>query len=269
MAYIPARVSSLLQQLTEHLPVLLERNLVGIYLYGSLTQRAFDYRHSDVDCIVVTQRDLSKVQFRKLDSWLGQTAKSNPWAVRLQMSFLLRNQVLTMNSSACLYQNGRLTRCTSDGNPIIWMNVLQSGRVLFGPEAETFVPEITPEMLFRALVREVEYLREEFVEKAESEWRDVPVYRTYAVLTLCRILYSFRQGIVVSKPRAARWAIKYLPDKWNGITHQALQTNSTGRRVTIPLHRIRQFIRFAEAQLSAGGSFKYSEASGLPSGQTR
>ena len=209
MAYIPVRVSSLLQQLTAYLPVILGRNLVGIYLYGSLTQRAFDYRHSDVDCIVVTQRDLSEAQFQRLDSWLGQTAKSNPWAVRLQMSFLLRNQTLTINSRACLYQFGLLKRCTSDGNPIIWMNVLESGKVLFGPQAEAFVPEITPEMLFRALEREVGYLREEFVENRQSEWRDVPVYRTYGVLTLCRILYSFRNGTVVSKPRAARWAIKY------------------------------------------------------------
>ena len=249
MAYIPVQVSALLQQLTSNLPVVLARNLVGIYLYGSLTQRAFNAKHSDVDCLVVTRRALSEAQFRKLDVWLAQVAKSNSWAARLQMSFLLRNQVFTMNSEACLYQFGRLTRCRSDGNPIIWMNVLKSGAVLFGPKAASFVPAITPEILFRALEREVGYLREEFIEKTQSEWRDVPVYRAYAVLTLCRILYSFRKGTIVSKPRAAKWAIKHLPGEWNGLIHQAMRTDDAVQSPGISLPRIKRFIAFADAQL--------------------
>ena len=78
MVYIPVKVSALLQQLTAHLPVIIGRNLVGIYLYGSLTQRAFNAKHSDVDCLVVTHRALSEAQFKKLDVWLAQAAKSNP-----------------------------------------------------------------------------------------------------------------------------------------------------------------------------------------------
>jgi hypothetical protein len=202
MSYIPAQISSLLNDLTTRLPVILGRNLVGIYLYGSFTQAAFNPKRSDVDLIVVTERDLSDAQFRRLDTWLAQKAKSNPWTTRLQISFLIRDQVLTMNSKACLYQFGQLRRSGSDGNPIIWMNVLKSGIVLYGPNPETFVPPITPEILFPALEREVGYLREEIIEKPESEWRDVPSYRAYAVLTLCRILYSFRKGTIASKRRA-------------------------------------------------------------------
>jgi hypothetical protein len=39
-------------------PEILRQNLVGIYLWGSLTYDAFDERHSNVDCAVVTARDL-------------------------------------------------------------------------------------------------------------------------------------------------------------------------------------------------------------------
>src|SRR5215475_5552036 len=127
MAHIPAKISALLQDLTAQLQVILGRNLVGVYLYGSLTQRAFNPKRSDVDCIVVTQRDLSDAQFRRLSVWLARAAKSNFWVTRLQMSFLIKNEVLTMNSKACLYQFGLLKRSGSDGNPIIWMNVLKSG----------------------------------------------------------------------------------------------------------------------------------------------
>jgi len=249
MAHIPAKISALLQDLTAQLQVILGRNLVGVYLYGSLTQRAFNPKRSDVDCIVVTQRDLSDAQFRRLSVWLARAAKSNFWVTRLQMSFLIKNEVLTMNSKACLYQFGLLKRSGSDGNPIIWMNVLKSGIVLFGPLPESFVPTITPELLFQALEREVGYLREEISQKPESEWRNVPSYRAYAVLTLCRILYSFRKGAIVSKPRAARWAIKRLPAEWSEIILRALETDGAERSADISLFRIEQFIDFVDAQL--------------------
>jgi hypothetical protein len=250
LARIPAKVSALLRELTERLPVVLGRNLVGVYLYGSLTQRAFDPRRSDVDCIVVTRRDLSDAQFRKLEGWLKQGAESNPWFARLQMLFLIRDEVLRMDARACLYQFGVLKRGGSDGNPIIWLNVLESGVVLFGPRPESFVPAITPEILFEALVREVGYLREEIGEKPSSEWRDVPSYRAYAVLTLCRILYSFEKGAIVSKRRAARWALKHLPGEWHGLVLQASRGDGDdGRAAEIPLRGIVRFIEFADARL--------------------
>ena len=110
---------------------------------------------------------------------------------------------------------------------------------------------ITPEMLFCALEREVGYLREEISEKPQSEWRDAPFYRAYAVLTLCRILYSFRKGAIVSKPRAAKWAIEHLPEEWREIIRQALDIGGAERSADISLHRIEQFIAFTDAQLHA------------------
>ncbi|HYX42181.1 MAG TPA: aminoglycoside adenylyltransferase domain-containing protein [Pyrinomonadaceae bacterium] len=251
MAHIPAQVSALLQELKTQLPVMLGRNLVGIYLYGSLTQRAFKPKHSDVDLIVVTRRDLSAAQFRRLDAWLKRAREANAWAARLQMSFLIRDQVLTMNAKACLYQFGQLKRSGSDGNPIIWLNVLRSGVVLHGPPPESFVPEITPEIFLQALAREVGYLRAEICEQPQSEWRDVPSYRVYAVLTLCRILYSHRHGTVVSKQRAAKWALETLPARWHALIRQALASDESAQAKSLSRARIATFIEFAEAQLRA------------------
>ena len=252
MARLPAKVSALLQDLTKQLPIVLGQNLVGIYLHGSVTHGAFNSKRSDVDGIVVTRRDLSDAQFRKLDAWLAQTAKSNPWTARLQMLFLVKNELLIPNTRGCLYQFGVLTRSGSDGNPIIWLDFLTSGRVLFGPRPESFLPEITPQMIFTALERELSYLREEIGEKPNSEWRDVPMYRAYAVLTVCRVLYSFRKGgTIVSKPRAAKWAIKYLPEEWRKIIRAALTFNETGRVSDIPLKRIEHFISFAGTIISS------------------
>ena len=171
MTRVPDKVSALLKRLTEELPVALGQNLVGLYVYGSLTQRAFDARRSDIDCIAVTRQGLSQAQFKKLAASLARLSESEPWAARLQITLLSRHEILTRDSKACLYQFGVLKRIRSDGNPIIWMNVLRSGIVLTGPQPRSFVPAITREMLLRALEREVGYLRDEICAKQTSEWR--------------------------------------------------------------------------------------------------
>ena len=250
MGPVPARVSALLEDLTEAFRILLGENLVGIYLYGSLTQGAFNPERSDVDCIVVMHRELTDTQFNQLDGWFSRVGLENPWVARLQISLLLRDDILTTTAKGnCLYQFGRLSRVGSDGNPIIWMNVLENGIVLLGAPADSFVPPITSEMLLAALAREVRYLREEIVEKPDSEWRDVPTYRVYAVLTLCRILYSHMHGTVVSKPKAAEWALNALPDRWHAVIADARAADAGGSVESLDLDTIARFIEFTDARV--------------------
>ena len=255
MPRVPTEATALLEDVTSAVQLILGSNLVGMYLYGSITNSSFNPKRSDIDCIVVTRRRLSETQFRELGTWLEQMAKSNAWTTRLQMSLLVKDRLLVCQGLeeqtshrevSCLYQFGVLSRCGSDGNPIIWLDHLRRGKVLVGPTAKSFLPEITKEMLAAALMRELGYLREELQENRESEWRDVPMYRAYATLTICRILYTDVKGTVASKPMAARWAIKNFPDRFRTIIERALDYNNTGRNVEIPLQSLRTFWKFAE-----------------------
>jgi len=249
MPRLPKNVSLLIEKLATEIPTILGRNLVGIYPYGSVTNSSFNPERSDVDCIVVTRRDVSEPQFRKLKQLFEQTEKSNSWATRLQIIFLIKGQLLKMNARACHYQFGLFRRGRSDGNPIIWLDYLRNRKIVFGPSVDTFLPEITPRTFLRALRRELHYLREEISLKPKSEWRDVPMYRAFAVLTICRVLYSFDKGTIVSKPAAAEWAMRTLPERWSGIINRALDFNENGQESEIPLRRIEQFLTFAESKL--------------------
>jgi hypothetical protein len=249
---VPAEPAALLAALTTDIPLILGRNLVGMYLYGSITNSSFNPKRSDIDCIVVTRRRLSETQFRKLGVRLMEMTKSNTWTTRLQVSFLVKDELLVYQEAekqtSCLYQFGVLSRCGSDGNPIIWLDHLRCGKVLVGPPAKSFLPEISEEILTAALQRELGYLRDELEENAESAWRDVPMYRAYATLTICRILYTNAKGTVVSKPMAAGWAIKKCPARFSAIIERALEYNDTGRDVKIPLRSLRGFVKFAESR---------------------
>jgi hypothetical protein len=240
-------VRGTLRRLTRALDAILGANLFGVYLYGSLTQRAFAPARSDIDCIVVVRRDLTDAQRRKLRLWLAQAARVDPWIPRLQMQVLLKGRLLRPDARGYLYQFGALEPSGSDGNPIIWMNVLATGLTLRGPAPATFLPPITNEMLFKALLREVGYLRIE-IRNPASKWRDKRFYRAYAVLTLCRVLYSHRFGKVVSKPQAARWALRTLPTRWHSLIRSAVASDR-GKPSTLALPRIARFIEFVDAQL--------------------
>jgi hypothetical protein len=47
-------------------------------------------------------------------------------------------------------------------------------------------------------------------------------YQAYAALTMCRALYMYQFGAVVSKPAAARWAQGALDERWSPLIQRAL-----------------------------------------------
>lgn len=243
MAKYPAEVASLLENLTNQFPKLLGDNLVGIYIFGSMTQGAFDAARSDIDLMVVTREEVSDRQYERVGEWFEQQSAANAWTARLQMMILGRDDLLTMNAQAVHYQFGKFSRGGSDGNPIPWINILETGITLIGPSPAEFVTEILPETLHETLIRELRYLREELGNPA-SEWRDKPKYRAYAILTVCRILYTFQKGKIVSKPRAAVWSLRKLPTEWHSLVEAAV-AHDAGRSDKLPLTAIKRFVQYA------------------------
>jgi hypothetical protein len=125
----PKDLSDLLQKMAADFPVILRGNLVGVYLWGSLTYDAFDATCSDVDCVGVTQRDLDDREFSELDRWFKNKRAQNRWVQRIDMRFVIDHEFLDKASRCCGFYpyNGKLVRHGSDGNPVIWMNIAQSG----------------------------------------------------------------------------------------------------------------------------------------------
>src|ERR1700680_3111200 len=142
---IPDDLSALLQSISTAFPAMLDGNLVGIYLWGSLTYHAFNETCSDVDFVVVTERDLDGREFSELDQWFTSQAKQNRWVARIDMRFVIDYEFLNKASPCCgfYHYNGKLIRHASDGNPIIWINIAQSGITLWGKSAMLVAPPVS------------------------------------------------------------------------------------------------------------------------------
>jgi hypothetical protein len=248
MDELPDRLEKLLQAFTDEWPALLDGELVGIYIYGSLTQAAFDPARSDVDMIAATRRPPGTQLGTTIQKWLTRQASANEWTRRLQLMVVASADVFTADAPAFHYQFGKCSLGRTDGNPIPWINIIESGVTLCGPPARTFVPAVTQAVLHETLLREIGYIRDELGKGRESEWRDKPKYRAYAVLTVCRILYSHTSGSIVSKPAAAEWAMEKLDPSWHGLISAAL-AHDAGRSFSLPLRELRRFVGFAETSL--------------------
>jgi len=245
---VTSEVRAFLDRLAAGVRAALGTNVVGLYVYGSLTQDAFEPRRSDVDCIALLQHRLSDRHVRSIRTFLSRLAGRERWARRLQLTLVLQGELFQRSAAGWLFQFGRLERTGSDGNPIIWMNVRDTGLTLFGPAPGTFLPQITPALVSVALRRELEYLRVELVSDPSSPWRSRQFYRRYAVMTICRILVTHRTGRVVSKPRAAAWTLRVLPAEHRRIVRLAA---GTARDRHLPLRPIRALLAYATARLTA------------------
>jgi hypothetical protein len=97
--------------------------------------------------------------------------------------------------------------------------VREYGITLAGADIKTLIDPVSAEDL-RAAAKGILY--EWWQPMLDDVSRlDDDEYQAYAVLTMCRILYTFTNGDVVSKPTAAQWAQTTLPQRWHSLIRQA------------------------------------------------
>jgi len=98
--------------------------------------------------------------------------------------------------------------------------VREHGVTLAGPDPRTLIDPIDAEDLRHAIVS----LLHAWWMPAPTcrRWLDNPFYRSYAVLTMCRMRHTLQDGAVVSKPIAANWAQATLDARWTPLIQAAL-----------------------------------------------
>lgn len=251
---IPRDLSDLLEALATDFPAILRGNLVGIYLWGSLTYGAFDEACSDVDCIGVTRHGLDDREFSELDEWFKNKKGESRWVDRLDMRFVIDREFLDKASQCCgfYHYTGRLIRHGSDGNPIIWMNIAQSGITLWGADADLIAPHVSAQCFNDALLLELNYLEEDLTSNVGDRSVKTFIHNAYAVLTACRILYSAYHGTLASKDKACRWAMEKLSPNWRPVIQAARanrlkNTGSTNHQLEQDAVR---FVEFARGEVS-------------------
>ena len=87
------QVEHILDLLIGGLKPILQDQLLGVYLYGSLVTGDFDHEVSDIDLVVVLNDELDDRAFAQLNQLHTGVVKRNPeWHDRLELAYIPRNQ---------------------------------------------------------------------------------------------------------------------------------------------------------------------------------
>ena len=244
-------VNTLLKLFLEKLQPILRDHLVGFYLYGSLSLGDFDPDSSDVDFLVVTEDSLSENMLAELrDMHVRIAATGLLYSNRLEGSYIPRTALRRFDPQNAAHPTIGVDWDFQVGqhgsNWIIERHIVRErGMVVWGPSPKDLIDPVSPREMREAVCEMLLGFWQTQL-ATTPEWLRPREYQAFAILTMCRALYTLNLGTVVSKPEAAAWAVQNLDAKWRPIIQRALiwRHEHTPDNLTNTL----DFIRFAVAQ---------------------
>lgn len=229
-----ATAAQVLDRLVAGLSHILEDNLVGIYLYGSLVTGDFDARVSDLDLVVILNLSLDEARFQALHAMHRNVVLSHPeWDDRLELAYVSRDALRTFRerrSRIAIISPGEPFHQIEAGADwlISWYMLRETGLALKGPDIASLIEPMESTAYIDAVQKHIEIYREA-PESATSK-----SYLSYIILTTARGLYTVLHGQPTSKVKAADWAVKTFP-QWAPLIQLALtwRVDPTGEKPAI------------------------------------
>jgi hypothetical protein len=219
-------VNRFLQILQARMTATLGDHLVGLYLDGSLARGGFDSA-SDIDFVAVTDVAVSEPMFLALQSMHDQIARlGSIFAEQVEGFYVSKDALRRYDPQYAQFPNierghGERLKWVEQGQYwIIHRYILREyGVVVTGPPPANLIDPVSADDLHRT------------VGKILDEWSEYIAgqpalltqkgYQSYAVLSLCRMLYTLENGDITSKEEAAAWAQRELGERWRLLIEKA------------------------------------------------
>lgn len=228
-----ANADVLVHQLKHTFANLLDDNLVGIYLHGSLAAGCFQWELSDIDFLIVVKEPLSVEKKIAVVEALYALREDAP-PKGFEMSVLLEKDCREM-AYPMPYDLHYSPKWTEEYekdargfcermhgvDPDLTTHILTVhafGAVIHGPSAVRIFGKVRREDALAAIQEDLAEVGEKLHEN--------PVYY---VLTLCRALAYYRDNLVLSKKTGGEWALKNLPHAHQSVIQAALNAYQSGR----------------------------------------
>ena len=224
-------VNALLDEWVAQLQAALGHKLVGVYLYGSLVTGDFDDAISDIDLLAATTNAIDEADFEALKALHAAFVAQHPeWDDRIEIAYLSLDALRTFKTKTSLIA------IVSPGEPfhfrqadndwsLNWYMVREKGVMLYGPSPKTIIAPVSKQEFLQTVRGHLDWWRVGVDEMRQRGGQ------AYAILTLCRALYTLTHGEQVSKRQAALWAARELP-QWSPLIHNALAWRQAMRAET-------------------------------------
>ena len=204
-----AGVNAVLNELLTEVQSVLAEQFVGLYLYGSLAGGDFNPETSDIDFLVVTRDEIPAGTISALEAMHMRLLSGGlKWAIKLEGAYIpqqaIRRYGLNNLPRPCINE-GTFYLAPQGSDWVIQRHTIrEQGVVLAGPNPKTLIDPVDPQDIRRAVLAYLDEWWAPMLDKPErlrgSE------YQAYAIVSMCRALYTLKHGTIASKPVSARWA---------------------------------------------------------------
>ena len=218
---------SLIREFVERSKDILEENLVGIYLHGSLAMGCFNSQRSDIDLIIVVEKSLPDNLKREYMEMVIECNALGP-SKGIEMSIVLKNvckPFIYPTPFELHFSNGHLDWYKEDADDYIrkmkgtdkdlaahFTIINKRGKCLYGAPINEVFGEIPASDYMDSIWYDVENAKKE-----------IKYYPMYLTLNLARVLAYKEERLVLSKKEGGEWAINNLPEEYHSLIRDALR----------------------------------------------
>lgn len=199
---------------------------MGMYVHGSLASGDFDPLRSDVEFVVVTRAELADEIVSALAAMHASIALSDlKWRTNYEGSYIPAQAIRRYDPANAVHPavgvDGSFGLEKHGSDWVIQRHIIrEQGIIMVGPAPGTLIDPVSADDM-RLAVRQA--LAEWWAPQlADPRRLQSSEYQAYAVLTMCRAMYTLEHGTSASKPQAGRWARSILADRWTRLIDAAL-----------------------------------------------
>ena len=214
----------------------------SIYLYGSSVLDDFKLGWSDIDILVLTDRQISEEQAQKLVNLrqiMLEKEPSNPYYRSFEGGMLTLDAFRSRSSDRVVYwgTSGERITDTYRFDSFGMTELIESGILLYGRDIRSCLSAPNLSDLYADIKHHYETIRK-YIQKTEHS-----LYSFGWMLDIARCLYTLRTGKIIAKTAAAEWALENnlcpVPD----ILKTALQV----RKAPLEYKNSNQALDYAES----------------------
>lgn len=213
----------ILDSIAERYKYILGKNIVGIYLHGSLAMGCYT-NASDIDLIVLVKEPLDLAVKKKIIESVIHMEDVPEKGI--EMSIVLEKyseEFVYPTPFELHYSNFHKNRYLADENYICggftdkdlaahFTIIKRRGICLYGKNIEAAFSEVPEKYYLDSIWNDVENSKEDILENT-----------VYITLNLCRVLYYIKENVVSSKLEAGNWAKDIVPRQYCEIINKAVE----------------------------------------------
>ena len=239
----------LLNRISNEYRSILNYNLVGIYVHGSIAFGCFNWAKSDIDFIVVVKNLASLEQKKRLlDVLLELDSQAPPKGFEMSVvlekycaNFIYPTPYELHFGSYIIpeFLENPLKVCETetelDEDLAAHFTVIKKvGFVLYGAPINNVFGDIPEAYYLDSIIKDVATAKEEIINR--------PVY---TVLNLCRVYAFVKEKIVISKKQGGEWGLKNLNKKYRDFIVAILNNYSENEELNIKESEALDFAEYA------------------------